>query len=242
MWRLGYRVRLVLQQPSDEAFQFLQQKLSGQPAPLINRVDVALDLISGSLADAEKLPLYIDSSLYKPYHRPAHIVTDYQGTTYIGFKNGYTKYVIYADKPSRHIGLPCCHLECRFQSTRVVSALGIRSITDLLAFDYIGFWSKRLRLYQYDVEALGKRWNRRRLNHPPRIVRYGKWTRNLDKWTGAVILRLLATTGGKDKLFLADLLAHFTCYGRSLAGVLVPVDIGNLLGTLRPVGFNNRSV
>src|SRR5450759_1078396 len=102
MWLLGYRVRLVLQQPTDKAFKFLQERLSGPLAPLINRVDVALDLICGSQADAEQLQSYIAGTLYKPYHRKAHGVTDYRDTIYIGFKNGYNKCVIYSDRPSRH--------------------------------------------------------------------------------------------------------------------------------------------
>src|SRR2546425_2621747 len=46
MWGRGYRVRLVLQQPTMDAFKFLKQRLRGRPAPMINHVDCAFDLVT----------------------------------------------------------------------------------------------------------------------------------------------------------------------------------------------------
>src|SRR5437016_1467185 len=39
MWLRGYQVRLILQQPTDEAFHFLSERICGLPTPLINRLD-----------------------------------------------------------------------------------------------------------------------------------------------------------------------------------------------------------
>ncbi|MGB7543937.1 MAG: hypothetical protein WBM28_18210, partial [Burkholderiales bacterium] len=193
MWLLGYRVKLVLQQPSRDAFEFLRQRLRERPAPMINRVDCAFDFLTSNHAKAERLQLYIDARWYKPYHREKHGVEIFaQATTYLGFKNWKSRYVTYADKPSRHMGGPCCHLECRFQSARVVAALGIDSIKDLLAFDHKAFWEKRLRLYEYDLEELGKRWNGRHLNSAPAIQKFGNFTYNADKRVGETLVRLLA--------------------------------------------------
>jgi hypothetical protein len=194
--------------------------------------------LTSTAAEAEKLQAYVDAHWYKPYHRETHKVEVYaNSTTYLGFKNWQSRYVTYADKPSRHTGEPCCHLECRFQSRRTVAGLGIDSLNDLLAFDHRVFWGKRLRLCEYDLEVLGKRWNGRHLNRTPLILKSANFTYNVDKRTGETLVRVIAAMEDREKLILTDLLAASARWGRSLRGVLVPVPTADLLATLRPADY-----
>src|SRR5258708_2547553 len=231
MWRRNYRVRLVLQGPSEEALRFLEKRVVEIPLPLINHVACALDFLTDTLDEAETLQQYVDAHLYKPYHRPEHGVEVYkETTTYLGYRNRRSKIVTYADKLSRQSGVPCTHLECRFQSAATVRALGIKSIADLLAFNHRTFWTKRLRLYDYDLERLGMRWNRRHLNHAPRIERFHNLAYNVDQRTGATLAGALAAKG--DKPILMDLLDAARYWGRSLRRVLVRISAAELLGDL----------
>jgi len=217
-----------------DAFKFLKQRLRGRLAPMINHVDCALDFVTSTRAKAEKLQLAIDARWYKQYHRRKHDVAVFeQSTTYFGFKNWQSKYVTYADKPSRHGGGPCCHLECRFQSKRPVAALGIDSIGDLLAFDHRAFWKKRLRLYEYDPELLGKRWNGRHLSSAPVIWKSGNFTYNVDRRIGETLVRAVAAMEGRDRPILMDVLTASARWGRSVARVLVAVPAADMLSVLR---------
>jgi hypothetical protein len=233
MWLKEYRMRLVLHQPRWEALAFLNQLQFKRPAPLINRVDCALDFLTQTFARARELQQYLDERWHKPYHRGGHGVRVFNGTTYIGTKHRQSKYVSYAGLPSRHTGGPCCHYECRFQSQRAVRSLGVKSIDDLLAFNFIAFWAKRLRLYEYDPEKLGKRWDGQHLNRAPRIVRRGSFSWNRDKRIGNIVVRALGSEMDRENPVLMHLISEASRWGRSLVGVLIPVDTTALLAGIR---------
>jgi hypothetical protein len=50
----------------------------------------------------------------------------------------------------------CLHLEWRLKGLKAVRAAGINSGRDLLVSDHVGFWQKRLRLYDVDRRLLGQ--------------------------------------------------------------------------------------
>src|SRR5258708_11151048 len=92
MLRLGYWVKLVMHQHTNDAFRFLQERLRDGPPPLINRVDCALDFLTDTPDNARALQHFFDQSLYKPWHRAEHEVAVFAlETTYIGFKSWKSK-------------------------------------------------------------------------------------------------------------------------------------------------------
>jgi hypothetical protein len=233
MWRRGYRVRLVIQGPSADALRFLQQRMTEQPFPWINHVACAVDFEVPTKRDAEEFQRFIDAHLYKPHHRPGHGVEVYANTTtYFGFNSRRYRISTYADKVSRHTGSPCAHLECRFQSASAVRAVGISSIADLLAFDFPAFWTKRLRLYEYDPRRLARRWNRKPGRPRTGLKKTGGFLYDSDQQVAATILTLAAGEG-REKATLMELLMFARAWDRSLAGVLVPINTSELLAELR---------
>ena len=230
MLRRGLKARLVMQQPSDDAFRYLQECMTSDKPILINRVDCALDCYTDSCLDARDLQNYLDARMYKPYHRAVHRVVNYEGeTTYIGAINKGMKFVTYSDKLSRHNGSPCCHLEYRHQSNRVVSRLGLRTLTDLLSFDHSRFWKKKLRLFSYSFEDIGKKWAGKSLRKPPRIIEGKRFRRNMDEWTGAIICRSLIEKEDAREPVLMDLMAKFSGRGLRISRLLKEVDNSALL-------------
>jgi hypothetical protein len=232
MWARGHRVRLVLQGPSADALRFLERRVMESPAPWVNHVACALDFQTSTTEEAEAVRTFIDAHLYKPNHRPEHGVVIYADSiTYLGFKNRCYRIATYADKPSRQTGMPCAHIECRFQSAQTVRALGIGSVADLLAFSHRKFWEARLRLYSYDLERLGRRWNGKRLDRGAKAKASGRFTYNADQRGGATLARLLAR-GDREKPILMDLLTFARKWRRSLDRVLVPLSNAELIGEL----------
>ncbi len=145
--------------------------------------------------------------------------------------------------PSRHfINESCCHAEYRIQNSRNVKRLGISTISDLLLFNHAGFWLKRLCLFKIDTEKLGKLINRTHLNTRPRIIKRGRYIRNVDKFRGARVLRLcfyendlmdsdMKKTGQVGQAQFTALKEHVKKYGLDLKlnKVLTKVDVTKLL-------------
>jgi hypothetical protein len=236
MWRRGLKARLILQQPTDDAFRYLQKCLASDKPVLINRVDCALDFYTDSCLDARDLQNYLDARMYKPYHRAVHQVVNFAGeTTYVGFRNKGMQFVTYSDKLSRHNDSPCCHLEHRHQSNRVVAKLGLRTLADLLSFDHSRFWKRRLRLFSYSLEDIGKKWAGKSLREPLRIIESKGYRRNMDEWTGAVICRSLIARYDAHEPALMDVMAKFSERGLRIFRLLKEVDTDALLvGLLSP--------
>lgn len=230
MLRRGFKARLTLNQPTNDALRYLKKCLGSDKPVLINCVDCALDLYTDSCLDARDLQNYLDARLYKPYHRAAHQVVNYkEETTYVGFKNKGMQVITYSDKLSRHNGSPCCHLEFHHQSNRVVAKLGVRTLADLLAFDHSRFWKKRLRLVGYSHEELGKKWAGKSLREQPRIIK-SKWVhRNMDEWAGLIICRSLANKFDTREPVLMDVIAKFSGRGLRISRLLKEVDNSALL-------------
>jgi len=190
--RPKWKCRHLLQQPKPEVFDYLTQ-LFGEDI-WINRVDVALDLITRRPTEARLLKEFCERHIYHAWHGKYQIVR-YKHSTYTAERGAPRVYDIYADKPSKVANQPCCHIELRFSGADSVRRAGFVTVHDLKNLNYHEFWKKHLRLREFDVEKLGRHFLHQPHAKKPVIVEYVKG-RPFDKFrrTGSLILRASALT------------------------------------------------
>jgi hypothetical protein len=130
----------------------------------IVRVEVALDLITASYADARMLQAFFVRHLF-PSVRPGENVTWKETTAYFAYNSALgagTSVAIYADKESKAVpGAPCCHIEWRISGSKALADASLRTPSQLLSLDHTAFWRRALRLVETPVpEQIGALWLR----------------------------------------------------------------------------------
>ena len=155
-WNKTLRCRLMLHQPDPDAIRLLSRIVMGARIPfLLNRVDIALDLIASDYAALERLDDFFDRHLVK-WHG-SHRVTRCKTTRYTTMKSWQVQQLItYPTRRSKITGEPCLHLEWRAKGKAPVQRLGIRDPGQLIEFDHRAFWQKRFCLEEVDFTMLGK--------------------------------------------------------------------------------------
>jgi hypothetical protein len=127
--RALYVVRLTFQKLDERIVAILEKQFpKGKPQPLLNAVHLALDLAAATPEAAADVQQFLDRSLLKRGHRRKHRITRFGDTQYIGNRGGRTSVAMYSDKPDRHKGGPCCHIEYRLQGRDVLVARGLRRV------------------------------------------------------------------------------------------------------------------
>lgn len=148
-------VRLQLHQPSAEALAFVAAVFDGQEY-LLNQVHLALDLITDSAKDADELHVRWATHLHRTHLRGTTEAYQVKTTDYVGPLWGRRQDTTYSDRPSKHNGLPCLHVEHRLNGLSLVHGAGIKSVEDLLAFSQWQYWRSELGFREIDPEALGR--------------------------------------------------------------------------------------
>ena len=150
--RPDLRRRCLVQHPSAEALAFLAREASYDH--LINRVDVALDLVVETAAAARKLHDFFYRHMVQRWHGRRRMAV-YSGTTYLAQDRTTARNLVqYCDKPSKVTGGPCCHLEVRLKSASTCRRAGIEFLDDLLQLDHRKIWTKELCLRAVDPRKL----------------------------------------------------------------------------------------
>jgi hypothetical protein len=171
----AYRQRLEFRQPDRRALQWIVRR----DDVIINRLDFALDLAFVDRLARSEARAFLDRHLVRLWHgrrqgirffdsrgeveaadRAERLSGDDGGTRYDGPRRAANVVVLYPEGHSRITGEigPRLHIEWRARGLPTVrDSLGIETGADLLAFDHVAFWSKRLLLVDIDEEALGRR-------------------------------------------------------------------------------------
>jgi hypothetical protein len=247
----GYKAKLTLRQPTDDALRFLKQRLDINARYLINYVEVALDIVMPTQRDAEELHQFIEKRWIKKGHRIMNGTKKIkEETTCLGSKKYKSQFLIYSSLPSRHFkDKPVCHIECRFQgSPKIKQRLCISTIDDLLSFDYSKFWSETLCLRELNVEKFGKFWYGIHLNSRSRIIVHGRYSRNVDESNGHLLCRvcrhkffLMDSNIGQE--FITNLKIFAKGFGKTLPldRLLIPVDVDVVIKKARHPNLLARS-
>jgi hypothetical protein len=150
--RPDLRRRCLIQHPSAEALAFLARKASYDH--LVNRVDVALDLVVGTAAAARRLHDFFYRHMVQRWHGRRRMAV-YRDTTYLAQDRTTARNLVqYCDKLSKVTGGPCCHLELRLKSASACRRAGIEYLDDLLRLNHRKVWAKELCLRAVDQHKL----------------------------------------------------------------------------------------
>ena len=140
-------------QPQQQLLQWLKK----QTAVKVVMLEAALDFIFPPHEFAAGRE-FLDYHLLKKYPGKQTVEVS-EGTRYFGSRKKKAKNILtmYADLPSRVTGEDhCIHLEMRVSGLRALRAAGIFSVKDLVGFNFVSFWEKRLVLVDVTPERLGR--------------------------------------------------------------------------------------
>jgi hypothetical protein len=155
----GFKQRLEFKQPDEVALRWIARRCG-----LLNRVEVALDLIYATLAEAEATRSYLHRHLTRRWHFHHTIVHYKNGQRYDGPRTAPNIITDYLEDHSRITGeYYCLHLEWRATGKKAVRAIGILRPRHVLTFDHRAFWEPRMRLYTVDPAQLGRMFRNRQL-------------------------------------------------------------------------------
>ena len=127
-WRKWWG-RLRLQRPTEAAIRYLELIA---PEHCCRRVDVALDLCTTTLEEAERLQRLLNGMLVQRWHGKRR--TNNVAETVYSSRDARTgrNLVVYSDRRSKATRTPCCHLETRYVGRDVCERAGIYTTGDLL--------------------------------------------------------------------------------------------------------------
>lgn len=193
--------RIVPRQPSPEAIKGMARRNDVH----LNAAEIARDLIYASEeARDAAYRFHISFALRKGrQNQTARVCLGSDGMTtfYTGPRKAHSISVAYSTRSKITKDKYALHQEERAKTKEALRRLGIRSLQDLLAFDYQAFWEKHLQFWRVKpemIEALGLAINnlerkaqglklRKKAMHIP-IGHKGR-TYNLDKRTGFQAIR-----------------------------------------------------
>jgi hypothetical protein len=155
--KYNWGTRVKLQQPSDEAITWLQNRYWSDDFERLKivRLDYSLDLITSTKDDAISVRLFLEQHLIMRWHRDSNVV-DFNETIYYRKRKSNNNIAAYSKKPSKLTGQPCCHIDWRIIKAGTLKRLGINNLFDVLNVDQHEFWRTRLLLKEANKTRIGK--------------------------------------------------------------------------------------
>jgi hypothetical protein len=131
---------------------------------VLSRVDVAVDLITRSVADAEWVKAYVHKHLLRRWRRHGPLETDH-GTDYDALGGPGRNVSIYVDESARTVAghQPCAHVELRAKGRGAILRSGFDDIKTLMAADLVAYLNRYLALTDVDAKAFAQEIVRRSL-------------------------------------------------------------------------------
>jgi hypothetical protein len=187
-------MQLQIAQPTRAALEWL-----GEQDHRLSYVEISLDLELTTQEECERAFREIWRGFVKPNHRDQSLylppANSELGTFYTGPRRAPNVTAIYADRPSKVTGKPCVHFDHRIKGAPALRRAKINSVYDLLYLDVRTFWRRRLRLFKFDLEHLGRLYHNsvRRSRRQKSWITNSKHNRfkyNNDRRAGGMLLHL----------------------------------------------------
>lgn len=149
----GYWRRLLLHHPITEELVWLIEKMD--PHHLVNRCDVALDLITDTADTAMLVQKYVSGRLIQQ-HRGKRLVYWVEGTDYWNHPRSWSarNFCVYSNRPSKVTHQPCCHIELRIMRAYACRRDVEAWLPDLVDLDHRDIFKKHLVLREIDPDKL----------------------------------------------------------------------------------------
>ena len=149
-----FRQRLQLHQPTSAAIEMLARR----DGVHVNYLEVALKWTFDHQWENDAASAYLDRYMVKNYQRGK--VRYVQTTRYTGPREAPNNLVNYNNRPSKTTGeVDCLKLEWRITGVAALRRAGLTSLDDILRIDHREFWARRLKLFDIDTVALGRRYS-----------------------------------------------------------------------------------
>lgn len=146
-----WKVTIKIEQPTRQCLRLLNKTLFKWKCRCsIAYLEVVLDLLTKFKREAAEVQKFLLSTMIiKHKQRPVKLD---RGTGYYGECKSPFVVGIYSDracKISTDMNLNgCCHLEHRFFGSVAIANIGIRSVEDLIDFDFSSHWKKKIHMRQ----------------------------------------------------------------------------------------------
>ena len=198
-----YSQRIDLYQPKPAALRLL----ASLDESLLNYVEIACDLVLADEAAARRYVEFFKDHFLQRWHRTSMpVAVYYKGPDLTGYctrtspepgkRRGGTWFVCYSDRPCRITNDPhCFHAEIRIQGVQALRRMGIYHVRGLVDFNFSDYFVENLKLYELDLERLGRYEHNRRSGAKrkrPHVERLGRFTYNHDRRRGATVYRILS--------------------------------------------------
>jgi hypothetical protein len=161
-YRPVWQTKIELLQPDADLLRACIDMAGERYRVIPNYVEIKLDLLTRTGNDAKLLQeVLLEHLIVKSCSYPVKIE---KGTAYYmplitpSGKPLAFNFVIYADKPNKETGCPCCHLEWRLRGVGALETVGLNALDSCVDFDHRDYWSKRLHLFSPPSKAALARW------------------------------------------------------------------------------------
>lgn len=152
--------RLIVEQPRERAILALQRLYGNDPTSAVFTVDVALDLVCTTVADAHALRRWLVDRIMWPRGR-GHLVEIGASAYIIPGRHRARGLICYSDRSSKIAKRPCLHVEVRHRGRGPCRREGFRQPVDVLARDLQELVTDAIDLREIDDALLGRAWLRR---------------------------------------------------------------------------------
>jgi hypothetical protein len=196
-WR--YKQKLELHQPFARALDMPQ---INKNHVLLNYLEISFEFVFEQPAVEAWLEFFMGHFL-QPWHRKSDHVGSYENgglTTRIAPDRGERRTghwtQMYSDRDSKVVGSSkCFRIEGKYEGVQFVRRIGILRPKDVLGFDFGSYFKKWMRLYELDLERLGRTHHNKLASSKRKksnVQTFGALRYNHDLSRGAVLYRALS--------------------------------------------------
>jgi len=157
-----WQSKFDLFQPDADDLRAFEEAIGARYSVKLSEVELNMDWVTQTAEEAMELRDFALAHMRVSYWKEPVVIKE--GTAYFrrlhdsNGKKQFRNLVIYADKPDKRTGRPCCHIEWRFCGPAPLADVGLFTLDDCATFDHQDFWSKHLDLFALPPKAAISHW------------------------------------------------------------------------------------